>query len=222
MNDENNDAYIQSDKILGGIYSSLINAQDHADAAYHLYHKNWFQQSIPLSIISYEESSKADFLISFFNDKKHVTKDHWNDIKHHNFKLSRFEQKIIDSIPNCSEHEIDFFEGFLKDNLGIEKNWSLKNSIDDRKSLLTDLKKLQRLKEICLYCDWNVKKKTWNNFTALPKNYQKSLAYLTITFAEDIYYKTKYALDIYENPPQPSGIKHMKLDKKTNTINHNS
>ena len=210
------DILIPSDKVISGINLSLKNARDHLEASFQIYGKKYFQQAIPLSIISYEESSKANYLISFLWDKKDITDKEWKNVTQHKFKLTQFEEKIKESLQNKSNLEAKFVEYFLKDTFG--EALSINDNVDYRKNLLIDLDKLQRLKEICLYSDWSIKHMRWNNFLNLPPKFQSSLAYLVIILAEDIYHKTMYALDIYRNPPKPSGIRHTEFDEKSNTL----
>ena len=85
-NDEK-ESFIPNNMIRAGIMGSLEYAYGHLRAANKLYLEGYYQQSIPLGILSYEESSKAQFLFESLKNKQDIPQKEWEKITSHKFKL---------------------------------------------------------------------------------------------------------------------------------------
>lgn len=174
---------IKHENLIKGIDIARRNAESFFEYSKMAYMDRKHQSSIPLSTISIEESKKGIELAVAFSNGKHITNNEWSNLTNHNYKLkqsAKVAKQIVESFSE-SEHQNQFdnleAKGIHIDR--ISKDDMLKQ-IDSMKSI--DIK-LQKLREMCFYGNWNKNSKCWQSFYDLIAEDQDTLTFYVLNIA---------------------------------------
>jgi len=176
--------FIPVEQTLMGAFASLDNAQTFFDQSKNLYEQNSFQTSIPIATISMEESLKGTEFTINFRHSEPVSREGWEKLKNHKHKLTHVKDFSIQTMEKASaEEEEKTKEELRKSGMNVPDI--------DGKDLVKIVKKrnflhshFQTLRELCFYSNWNDVEQSWNMFSDLSNEKQKSLAFFVLKEAE--------------------------------------
>jgi len=97
---------LEDPKLLNGLKLSIKYSKDLLRRSVKYYGNHDYQTSIPLGVLSIEESFKAHFLCYAIEKSKKITKNEWCDLKDHKFKLTFEIGKTRRSLQRISEYEL--------------------------------------------------------------------------------------------------------------------
>lgn len=164
------------------------------------HNENEFQLSIPFAILSFEESSKMDHFLNFVENKKNISRNEWEELRQHKFKLTQSEKEVKKILESQSDLDILLQNLFMKDR-GLKNIASTKEeAIFVKKNEIEYKSKFSKIKEICFYANWNTQKNDWDNFQKIPFVEKESLSFFIFTEVEHKLLLAKLSLEYLENP----------------------
>ena len=143
-----------------------------------------YSSSVALSILAYEEISKADEIRLKIKDGKSLSEDEWDKmsfgIEAHKIKLSGVIERREKRLNALSQRQADFLNA-VNNTLGFSGTIDLELSKEQAKSLKTIFPKLNLVKQDCLYLNFDKKNKQWSYFDKrFKENEKKAIAYCLI------------------------------------------
>lgn len=188
-----------------GIRIAKNNAEKHLKESKQHYNNAEYQSAIPSSVFSFEESSKFRHLLDYLQKGIDVTHGNWEDLRRHKFKLTDAEKEIKNDVERSSDLDHHISSAYLRD-VGLT---SVPNSREENLFVLQKIieaqSKLSKLKEICLYANWNEHKDDWDKFDNISTIEQKALSLFVLNLAEHKFLLSLLSLEYFENPfPKPS------------------
>lgn len=164
-----------------GLYLIRKNAQKTFQDAKFLYDNQKFQRAIPLFITSLEEALKAHELSMKLKNKQSISYQEWSDLQTHKHKLNYVSNFVIKNMESMDEKTM---EEITKE-LGEEKLYTRRNEILALNKAEKGIQShFQKLKEFCLYQNWNKEFKEWDEFDKLNSEQRGDLAYFVMKRAE--------------------------------------
>lgn len=212
------DYLIPPEKIRDGINLALLYSISLLNSSGELFNKRKYQQSIPLAILAYEESAKANWLLIHLEEKRGVTREDWKSLRDHKFKLTQLEKDILKRLDNMSDAEMKIYLQFQQESAKEIAETSKEDAIKKRNDLLDILDKFEKIKEICLYSNWDQNEKKWKSFHKFSEQEQYAMSYSILNLAENLLGRVIFMKDLYENPSKSAGIKDVVADVKKNEI----
>lgn len=212
------DFLIPSEKIREGMKLAIGHAISLLTTSGELFNQKKYPESTPLSILSYEESAKASWLLRNLEVGGGITEKDWKSLLHHDFKLVQLEKENLKMIDDMSEAEMKIYLDFQQESIQSIAEKSKEDAITKRKDLLNILEKFDKIKQLCFYSDWDSNENKWKSFRMFPKNDQYSMNYAIINLADNLLGRTIFLKDLYENPSKSSGIKRVIPDVEKNQI----
>jgi len=177
------DFLIPTEKIFNGINLALQHSVSLLNASGELFNNKKYPSSIPLAILSYEESAKASWLLKNLKEKRGITKEDWKSLVHHDFKLIQLEKDNLEMINSMSDAEMKIYLDFQRENVESIAEKSKEDAISKRKDLLDILNKFEKIKENCFYSNWDQNEKKWKSFHMFPEEEQYAMNYSVLNFA---------------------------------------
>lgn len=190
---------------MSGIHIAKNNAEKHLKESKQHYNNAEYRSAIPSSVFSFEESSKLNHLLDYLQKGSDVTRGNWEELRTHTFKLTDAEKKIKNNVEKSSDLDQHIAYTYLRDvGLTLVPNSKDANLFVLQKTIEAQ-SKLSKLKEICLYANWNKRKDNWDNFDNIPISEQKPLSLFVLHLAEHKFLLSLLSLEYFENPfPKPS------------------
>ena len=182
---EDKNVRIKFEDLFDGLFKTYEKSQRLFDDAKLLFDNDKFESAIILFIISIEESSKAHEFGLKLSNLEHVSKYDWNDLNRHKIKLNHM-YNLMDGMANQLKPLNDISNAL---NIPDDSYSILQQKIPDFK-----LEKFSRLKEICLYQDWNKNDNTWIDYNT-PKIDFDDLAYFVMKNAERYLIITRFEIE---------------------------
>ena len=201
--DQNNNSaeiLIYNDKIKTGIYIAKNNAERFYNESFQHYKNAEYQSAIPSAIFGIEESSKFEHLLKHLQNGDNITYENWKNLKNHEFKLVNMNKKIKKEIENSSNLDQKYNSVFLQ-NVGLDlvAKSKTENIIVNQKTIEV-LSKLPKLKEFCLYTNWNNHKNDWDKFNNISLSDQKALSLFVLNLLEHKLLLALSFLEYFEKP----------------------
>lgn len=182
--DETNDSQdilIDRIHVATGVYLVRKNAKQAFQDAKFLYDNQKFQNAIPLFIISLEEALKSHELAIKFRKKQSISSQDWNNLQIHKHKLSFVSDLAIENMESMDEETAKD----IARELGEENMVKRRNEIIDLMKAEKGIEShFQKLKEFCLYQNWNKEFAEWDEFDGLNSEQKGDLAYFVMKKAE--------------------------------------
>ncbi|MDI1495947.1 MAG: abortive infection protein [Cenarchaeum symbiont of Oopsacas minuta] len=196
-----------------GMFYCLENSKRHFNDAKILYDQKKFQSAIPIFIICIDECFKTIELAMKLRKRQSISKDEWGKLQDHNHKLYYVNEWSIGYLDKMSKEDRELSKKRLNvQNINIAKklieNYKLEKSITAN---------LQRLKERCLYQNWDRENKMWDDFTDLKIKHKWDLAYYIMEEASLNLSKMHYSIEHAINVMRRSGGKITKSPYPTYT-----
>ena len=135
---------IPTEKILNGINLALQHSVSLLNASGELFNNKKYSSSIPLAILSYEESAKASWLLKTLEGDTGITKEDWKSLVSHDFKLVQLEKENLKMIDSMSSAEMKIYLDFQQENAEDIAEKSKEDAISKRKDLLGILNKFEK------------------------------------------------------------------------------
>jgi len=157
------DFLIPKANMLNGINLALQHSVSLLNASGELFNNKKYSVSIPLSILSYEESAKASWMLKKLQENTGITKKNWNSLIRHDFKLVELEKENLKMIDSMSEAEMKIYLDFQREKTKDIAEKSKEEAINKRKDLLGILNKFEKIKENCFYSNWNPFERKWKS-----------------------------------------------------------
>lgn len=153
------------------------------------------------------------------NDEQDLSLEEWEDLTKHDYKLIQTEKDVIEHTKERSEVDLQIDVMHLRA-AGLEFTTESKEEHIQAKTLEKEAQqKFEKVKEVCLYADWNKHKKEWFDFNSIPKQGQKHLALFINFMAEQKYLLASLTLEYYHNPfPKMSEIPRSRRDLLANYL----
>lgn len=178
---DDSDILIDSTKVGSGLYLIRQNAIRTFSDAKFLYDNHKFQNAIPLFIISLEESLKAHELSIKFRKNQSIDKTEWKLLRSHKHKLTHVSDFVIENIESMDKKMTEEVCNELGiKNMPVEKNEML-YFLKAEKGIESHF---QKIKELCLYQNWNEEFDEWDEFDNLNPTQKEDLAYYIMKRAE--------------------------------------
>ena len=202
-----------------GVNISKDKADEYFEESKIYYTNEKYTLSILFSIFCLEESSKIIHLMHAFNDKQDISSEEWKDLTTHDYKLIQTEKEVIEYTKERSEVDLQMDVMHLKA-AGLEFTAETKEEHIQVKTLQKEVQqKFEKVKQVCLYADWNKHKNNWFDFNSIPKQGQKHLALFIHFTAEEKYLLASLTLEYYHNPfPKMSEIPLSRMDLLANYL----
>ena len=177
--------HIPKEKIIEGISISNKYANDLLKQSKELKNMKKYQISIPCAILSFEETSKMDYMIDSLNTE--ILDHEWNNLQRHDFKATNLEKKIIKHLENIPDNDLFYQAGIELANSLQLNNFvcSQKGALKLKHTMQQIQSKFSKIKEMCFYSNWNERDNKWTYFHDIPKYEQKSLCNLVNFVAEE-------------------------------------
>lgn len=190
---------------MSGIHIAKDNAEKHLKESKQHHENAEYQSAIPSSVFSFEESSKFRHLLNYLQKRCDVTRGNWEELRTHKFKLTDAEKEIKNNVAESSDLDQHISSIYLRDvGLTLVPNSKEENLFVLQKTIEAQ-SKLSKLKEICLYANWNEHKDDWDKFENIPTSKQKALSLFALNLAEHKFLLSLLSLEYFENPfPKPS------------------
>ena len=174
---------IKHENLMKGIDIARRNAEMFFEHSKIMYRERMHQSSIPLSTISTEESKRGIELVDAFSNGKHITNDEWSNITDHNYKLKHGQNMAKQTVKAFSEIEHQNQYDVLESK-GVQVNRLNKDEVLKRIDSEGSIEiKLKRLRETCLYGDWDSNSNRWKSFYDLTEEEQDALAFYVLNVA---------------------------------------
>ena len=196
-----NKILFHNDKIMSGIHIAKNTAEKHLKESKQHHENAEYQSAIPSSVFSFEESSKFDHLLDYLKKGSDVTRANWKELSEHKFKLTAMEKEIKNNVEKSSDLDQYRNSTYLRD-----EGLTLVPTSKDENILALQIaievqSKLSKLKEICLYTNWNEHKKDWSKFENIPILEQKSLSLFVLNCTEHKFLLSLLSLEYFECSP---------------------
>ena len=200
MSDDKKDKIIDEDilidypQVVVGMYLVRQNAKQIFQDAKFLHDNQKFHTAIPLFIISLEESLKSHEMAIKFRKKESISSDEWRYLKHHKHKLSHVSNFVIENMASMDD---ETSKNVLNE-LGLEESlFRHRNEITAINKAEKDIEShFQKLKEFCLYQNWNVEFEEWDEFDGLNSEQKEDLAYFIMKKSEIHLYQLDIAIEM--------------------------
>lgn len=180
-----------------GMYLVLKNSKRLFEDAKTLYDNKKFHNSIPLFIISIEESLKSHELSIKLRKRKSISSDEWGQLQDHNHKLKFVPNFLLENLESMNEEKL---AEIAKETQTEEYIPYISKIIQINKTEMNITSQLQFLKEKCLYQNWNKEFCEWDEFDYLTNEQQEDLAFFIMKRAEkhlhELYFGIEYAVNI--------------------------
>lgn len=179
---EDDNILIDYPHVVVGMYLVRQNAKRIFQDGKFLYDNQKFQTSIPLFIISLEEALKSHEMAIKFRKKQSISFDDWANLHLHKHKLSYVSNFVIESIESMDEETTKN----INKELGHDENlFKHRNEIIALNKAEKGIEShFQKLKELCLYQNWNKEFCEWDEFDRLSSEQKEDLAYFIMKKAE--------------------------------------
>ena len=179
---EDGNILIDYPQVVVGMYLVRQNANKIFQDAKFLYDNQRFQTAIPIFVNSIEESLKSQEMAIKFGKKQSISSNEWDKLRLHKHKLTHIANFVIENTESMSDETTKN----VSKELGFdEKMFEHRNEIIViNKGEKNTESYFQKLKEFCLYQNWNVEFKEWDEFDRLKSEQKEDLAYYIMKKAE--------------------------------------
>ena len=206
------DILIDFTHVGSGVYLIRKNARQTFQDAKFLYKNKKFQNAIPLFIISLEESLKSHILAIKFRKKQFISVQEWANLQTHKYKLSYVSNFAIENMESMNEETAkDIAREYGDENLAMHTN----EIIAINKAEKGIESHFQKLKELCLYQNWNKEFNEWDEFDRLNSEQKEDLAYFVMKKAELHLQQLDATIEFAVNVFRRDGLKLNGLDFPT-------
>ena len=197
MSEKEDSELIDYPRVGVGMYLVLKNSKRLFEDAKLLYDNKKFHNSIPLFIISIEESLKAHELSIKLRKRKSVSSAEWGKLQDHNHKLKFVPNFMLDNLESMDEKKL---AEIAKETQTEEYVPFISKIIQTNKAEMNITSQLQFLKERCLYQNWNKEFCEWDEFDYLTLEQQEDIAFFIMKRAEkhlhELHFGIEYAVYI--------------------------
>lgn len=179
---DDEDILIEWPQVVMGLYLVRKNAKRILQDGKFLYDNNKFQNSIPLFIISIEETLKSHEMSIKFRKKQSLSSNDWSKLQQHQHKLKYVSNFVIENMESIDDETTKSILG----ELGKDENlFKKRNEMISLNKAEKGIKShYQKLKEFCLYQNWNREFCEWDEFDTLSSQQKEDLSYYMMKKAE--------------------------------------
>ena len=163
-----------------------------------------YSSSVSLSILAYEEVSKANDLRLKINDGKGLTLPEWAKMSFgriaHDLKLSSIVEAREKRLERLNQGQADFLNQ-VSNKIGLPGYVDFQETKNQTMLLKDIFPKLNSVKQDCFYLNWDEKGKDWTYFDRkFNEKTKKAIAKFLITTTEGIMVSQKFTMDIPTKP----------------------
>lgn len=159
-----------------------------------------YQLSIPLAVLAFEESSKIFQLYSIGKDGDDITNNDWEQLRKHDVKLTGIDKEIKKEL----HKEFDFetpFKSYMLQSVGLN------DVVQDKEQAIKVIEKtieiqsrFSKIKEACLYTNWNKQNKDWDDFSKISLTEQKLINFMILYQAVHQFHIALLSIETMNNP----------------------
>ena len=186
--------------LIRGSLSWINNAETFVNTSFKLYEEKNYQVSIPLATFAIEEILKGYFLLRHSRNNPVLELDEWNKLNDHKYKLSQLFKNVFEAIQKVDENE---FENHREKLYPLSNNTSFEQVKRALTKNIGNFPSFQKLREACLYSDWNEATQSWNNY--YPNAGYIALTYYVLQTATILLVNLKMAFEREINKFRKSG-----------------
>jgi len=196
-NNNSDDILIEFSQVVVGMYLVRQNAKQIFQDAKFFYENERFQTAIPLFVNSIEESLKSQEMAIKFRKKKSISTTEWEKLKTHKHKLTNIANFVIENTESMDDETTKS----VSKELGYDENiYKYRNEIIAHNKAEKNIEIFfQKLKEFCLYQNWNTEFKKWDEFGRLKKEQKEDLAYYMMKKAESHLHQLDMGIELAVN-----------------------
>lgn len=177
--------FIPVQKLEEGFHKETLHLQNMIDSCKVLLDSKHYTTSIALSILIFEELAKFRDILSHLHKKKPITKEEWISISKggsHNTKLTKLLQDATKDVIELGEDHHKRVQR-LERKIGNSKSPDFQQIIKNNPNI-KKLKNLNKIKQDCLYLNWN--NSEWITFATKISQKEQSI------MAEVLYYQNLF------------------------------
>lgn len=200
------DDYISYEKAKEGMDRSLTLANRLLEGAEHLLEKKDYTSSVCLSILSFEEVSKASAIRLKVKQGKGLTKSEWMELSHgkkaHDIKLVAVVSEREKNLERLTKNDEEYIKK-VNQRFGIPTLSNLEYAKAETKMLKDVLPRLNALKQDCMYLNWSEDGERWSYFDMkFGKKIKKAIASFLVVITKRMIASKKFYEEIPSKPFQ--------------------
>jgi len=192
--------YISYEMAQKGIDRSLTLANRLLKGADHLLVEKDYTSSVCLSILAFEEVSKASAIYLKVKQGKGLTKSEWIEVsygkKAHDNKLITVVSEREKNLARLTKNDEEYIKT-VNQRFGIPTLSNLEYAKAETKMLKDILPRLNALKQDCMYLNWNEDEERWSYFDMkFGKQIKKAIASFLVIMTKRIIASKKFSEEI--------------------------